>query len=139
MLRRPRTSLGDCMTERKRKCCPDRGSLTIKYPGLRAKSTTKERDKMSKVKINLLRFPRDLWSDPSEPFLKVDDILLEDIAQWIESQIPENEEFDCELFGKAPLPVMLLIGKTLGTRGCEKLVYAKPAWSSMTIWDDVVR
>lgn len=85
------------------------------------------------VTVDLNKFPRELWTNSNNPFMKVDEHLLQDVENWVSNVVPECTYV--ELIGKCPSPVLLRIGAVLRDIGCLKLTYVKPGWASIIVWD----
>jgi hypothetical protein len=97
----------------------------------------KDKETELTIVVDIAKFPREYWTDGKNPFMKIDDHLMDDVADWIGDQVPiRHDGVAVELIGKCAAPVLLLIGGVLREHNCIKLTYLKPGWSPLVIWDD---
>lgn len=105
---------------------------------------TKKSDKMNEnvkeesevtVTIDIARFPRNYWSSTSEPFFRIDDVLLSNVYHWTAKQIPSLPcDVAVEFAGWAPAPVLAMVVKAVCDRNATEFYMHKPRSARCRVW-----
>lgn len=88
------------------------------------------------VTVDITKLPEEYRRGRPNPFYRVDETQLNQVADWIIGHIPTSADEVCvEIVGKMPGPVGLLIGGALRDCNCVKLTCVNPGNGMLNIWD----